>query len=192
MKFAIHEKIGQKGKDGIVYLIKDHKGKSYAMKKFRSNKSLTSLKKEIALQKIAAKDGLSPNIIEVNLDERWIVMDLLSNSFFEKFKESRGKISIKNQEEIVEIINKLDRCGVFHGDPNILNFMEKDGRLYIVDFGFAEMIDEKLIKKYGEQPNKTFMIIGLLVKLREICPDVRYTFLLKSISKKDREGFGFN
>ena len=47
--------------------------------------------------------------------------------------------------------------------------MIKNNRLYLIDYGFSKEIDAKLIEKHGtKEPNKRFMIIGLLIQLKEI------------------------
>ena len=71
-------------------------------------------------------------------------MDKLDKNLFDILKENKGKLSLKTQKRMIEIFKKLDEIGVYHGDPNPLNFMEKDGELYIIDFGFGSKIDEKL------------------------------------------------
>ena len=46
--------------------------------------------------------------------------------------------------------------------------MIKDKRLYIIDYGFAKEIDDKLIEKHGtKELNKHFMFIGLLIQLKQ-------------------------
>ena len=58
----------------------------------------------------------------------------------------------------------LDKINIFHGDPNPANFMIKDGKLYIIDYGFAKIIDKKLYKKLRTNtPNNKFMILGFII-----------------------------
>jgi hypothetical protein len=48
----------------------------------------------------------------------------------------------------------LDAAGVLQNDGNPLNLMlDGNGRLYIIDYGFAKKITQKIIKKRGPQPN---------------------------------------
>jgi len=46
--------------------------------------------------------------------------------------------------------------------------MIKNGKIFIIDFGFAKNIDDQLIKQHGSTPNKSFMILGLILKLRDL------------------------
>ena len=96
-------------------------------------------------------------------------MDKMDYSLMDLIKKYNGRIPKKYQKEIINIISVLDRIKVFHGDPNPSNFMIKDNQMYIIDYGFAKKINDKLIEKHGtKEPNKKFMIIGLLIQLKEI------------------------
>jgi len=60
--------------------------------------------------------------------------------------------------------------------------MMKGNNMYMIDFGFARKIDDKLIRKYEtNQPNQKFMILGLILKLKEIYqdynPNIEYKIL---------------
>ena len=80
-KWQIEDKIGYEGKEGTVYNVK--KGsKYYAMKKFKKDKSENKIKLESDLQKIASKDYLSPKIYDVDLENKYIVMDKLDKNLF--------------------------------------------------------------------------------------------------------------
>ena len=73
------------------------------------------------------------------------------------------------QKQIISIYKKLDRAQVFHGDANLLNYMCKGRKLYIIDFGMAKQITPNLIKKLGtETPNMHIMTLGLALKLRDL------------------------
>ena len=81
----------------------------------------------------------------------------------------------------------MDETGVFHGDPNPANFMLKGASMYMIDYGFARDIDDKLVKKYETNtPNTKFMILGLILKLKEIYrehnPNIEYKVLSKIIN----------
>lgn len=186
-RYKIIENLGKKGKDGIVKLVLDthNNNKQMAMKCFRKNKNITDFTKEIYLQEIASKAGIAPKIRDADNISMYIVMEKLEKTLFEVLKENKGKMSISDQKQMVKIIDKLDECGVFHGDPSPLNFMySKRGKLYVIDFGLSSYIDSKLIKKNNTScPNKKFMLIGFILQMRKFVGDsVRYEFLEKVIS----------
>ena len=181
-KYKIIKQLGVEGKEGTCYLVENRKGEQYAMKCFAKSKSPTTLQKEALAQKEVAKYDLAPKIKEVNEDEKFIVMDYLDKNLFDIVKKNDGNIPDIYQKKIGNLITKLDETGVFHGDPNPANFMLKGQKMYIIDFGFAKDIDDRLIKKYDtETPNKKFMPIGLILKLKEIYrnhnPNIEYKVL---------------
>ena len=58
--------------------------------------------------------------------------------------------------------------------------------MYMIDYGFAKDIDDRLIKKYEtNSPNMKFMILGLILKLKDIYkdhnPDIEYKALSKML-----------
>ena len=188
-KYTHVNQLGKSGKEGNVYLVK-YRNKEYALKQFRSHKSSKNIQKESDIQHKCAKHGISPKIKEVNLHCKYIVMDKMDYSLMDLIKKYKGRIPKKYQQEIINIISKLDQIKVFHGDPNPVNFMVKNKKLYLIDYGFAKEIDEKIIQKHGtENPNQLFMIIGLLIQLKETYGGnfVKCDILRNQISDENRK-----
>tara|TARA_Y200000002_G_C22661429_1_gene655895 strand:+ start:433 stop:1152 length:720 start_codon:yes stop_codon:yes gene_type:complete len=166
-KYTQIKQLGKSGKEGTVYLVK-YRNKEYALKQFRSHKVDEKIIKEAKMQQICSKKGISPKIKEVNTLCKYIVMEKMDNSLMDIIKKYKGKIPKKYQKEIINIVSKLDNIKIFHGDPNPMNFMFKNNKLYLIDYGFAKEINSNLIQKHGTKtPNKKFMIIGLLLQLKE-------------------------
>ena len=166
-KYTQIKQLGKSGKEGTVYLVK-YRNNEYALKQFRDHKVPGNIQKEAEIQQKCAQYGISPNIKEVNTHCKYIVMDKMDYSLMDLIKKYNGRIPKKYQQEIINIISTLDKIKVFHGDPNPSNFMIKDKRLYIIDYGFAKEIDDKLIEKHGtKELNKHFMFIGLLIQLKQ-------------------------
>lgn len=189
MNFILLEQLGNTGKEGKTFKIKS-KNKFYALKKFKKRKSKANILKEARFQHTASLSGISPKIYECNLDDKHIIMTKLDTNLFKILKDSKGKLSIKYQKEIVRIINSLDKINIFHGDPNPANFMLKDGKLYIIDYGFAKITDTKLqVKLKTKTPNKKFMILGFILKCKESFGDVNYSHLKKFLTKEERLRF---
>ena len=123
-------------------------------------------------------------------------MDKLDYTLFDILKENKGYLSEEYQQMIVNVVYVLDRIGIFHGDPNLGNFMLKKGKKdkwYIIDFGFSKEINQRLINKYNtDKPNQKFMIVGLLLKIKEITGKVnlnQYKVFRKYLSRQDKELF---
>jgi serine/threonine protein kinase len=112
-------------------------------------------------------------------------MEKLDINLFDILKKNDGKLTKKQQEEIIELFEKLDKIKIFHKDPNPLNFMyDSNKNMKIIDFGFAEMIEEnpKIIN-----PNIEFMILGFLIKLKKLFPNTVYKHLYKKLNKEQQE-----
>lgn len=190
-KYEKIKQLGEKGKEGTTYLVKTSKGKEYAMKTFKKTKSSLKLKKEAKLQEMASEYGIAPKVIEIDTVSKYIVMERLDTHLLDIVKKQNRDITKSQQKQIINIFKGLDKAKVFHGDSNILNYMYKDKKLYIIDFGMSKEIDDKLVKKLGtETPNIDLMNLGFILKLKELqCPESSYSHLLTYVSDTEKEKF---
>jgi len=161
------------------------------MKTFKKTKSSDRLRLEAQLQEKASIFDICPKIIDIDTVSKYIVMEKLDKHLFEVIKDQKGILTEDQQKQLIHIYKCLDEAKVFHADSNILNYMFKKNKLYIIDFGMAKLIDDKLIKKLGTPtPNISLMNLGFILKLKELeCPEVSYSYLLKFVSEKDKENF---
>ena len=174
--FVKVRQLGKPGKEGVVYLVTNGYDK-YAMKTFRKTKSGATLEKEAFYQHVASKKGISPRIIEYNPDDKYIIMELLDKTLMEIIEAQKG-LSKSQQEQILQLYKKLDEVGVMLNDANPLNIMEKNGRLYAIDYGFAKFTSHKDFKDY-EYPNEQLMPLGLMLWLKDCC---KSTDVLRSLT----------
>jgi tRNA A-37 threonylcarbamoyl transferase component Bud32 len=190
-KYERMEQLGKSGKDGTTYLVKNKKGEMYAMKTFKKSKTSESIVCEATLQKMAAKEGVAPEVIEVDAMFNYIVMKKMDVHLIDLMKKQNGELTKTQQNDIIRLYKKLDNAGVFHGDSNILNYMYCDKKLYLIDYGMSKEISPKLIKKLGtDKPNINIMLIGFILKLKELnCPSSSYTYLVPYVSDENREKF---
>ena len=67
----------------------------------------------------------------------------------------------------------------------------KDNKIYIIDFGFSKEINQKFIKKVGaENPNVTLMLIGFILKLKELNFDnLCWKYLKQYVSQENIDKF---
>ena len=181
-KYKRCEQLGDKGKEGTTFLVKDRNGREFAMKTFRREKSSLTLKREFLLQKKASRKNITPRVYEYDTVSKYIVMEKMDRHLYDEIKK-RGMLCKKYQERILEIFDKLDDAGVFHGDANILNYMIKDGEVYIIDFGFSKEITPRVLKKLEtSRPNYHLMTIGLILKLKELSLEEKsYRYLKKAL-----------
>ena len=187
-KYKRVRQLGNKGKEGTTYLVVNNDiNKEFAMKTFRKTKSSLTLKKEYYLQKKAASVGVAPRVVEYDTVSKYIVMENMDEHLFDIIKRNKGVLSKNYQNQILDIYEKLDSVKVFHADSNILNYMLKNKKVYIIDFGFAREIDDRIIKKLGTStPNINIMTLGIILKLKELnCNPSSWKYLKKRLSSKD-------
>jgi predicted Ser/Thr protein kinase len=190
-KYTKMHQIGNKGKEGVVYKVKNLDNVEFAMKTFKKTKSSDTLKLEYTLQKQASSVGISPRVVEYDSISKYIVMETMDNHLSDMMVKQKGNLTKAQQQRIIEIYQKLDDVGVFHGDSNIMNYMLKNKIIYIIDFGFSKPVDSKLIKKLGtSKPNIKYMTLGFIIKLKEMnCPSTAWNYLKKYLSDEDIEKF---
>jgi len=192
-KYVKIKQLGNKGKEGITYLVKDKiNDQEYAMKTFNKRKSPNNIKKEADLQKKVSETGICPKVIDVDLVSNCIIMEKMDEHLFDVMKRQCGNLTDEQQKQILDIFIKLDEACVFHGDSNILNYMLKNNKIYIIDFGMSKMIDDKFKKKLKEdKPNFTLMNLGFILKLKELkCPTTAYRYLIKYVSEENKIKYG--
>jgi len=178
--YVFVRKLGMTGRDGNVSCVNYKNRRQYAKKQFRKNRSTKAIKMEAMLQQKAAKSGLSPTVKEFNLNSKYIIMDVVDGeSMYARMKTKKGKLSVNQQKELLAIFSKLDTLGIFHKDPNPLNFLfDSDNKLFIIDFGFAEKSNSS---RHGDAPNMDQMTLGLLIKFKTLFPGVSYNTMKKTL-----------
>lgn len=191
-KYIKIKQLGEKGKEGLTYLVRTVKdGKEYAMKTFNKNKSSSSLVNEAKLQKLASKVGVAPEVYIVDTYSKYILMEKMDTHLVDYMKLNNGNLTKKQQLDIIEIYKKLDNIGVLQGDSNLINYMYKKDKLYLIDYGMAKKITPSFCKEVGTNtPNLTLMTLGMIIKLKELkCPDSSYKYLLKVIPDETKLKF---
>jgi tRNA A-37 threonylcarbamoyl transferase component Bud32 len=182
--------IGNKGKEGLTYLVKTSDNREYAMKTFRKSKSSDRLRKEADFQKMAADVGIAPNVVNIDTVSKYIVMEKLDKHLIE-YIHKNGELSKTHQKQIIIIYKKLDSIGVFHGDANLMNLMVKGKKVFIIDFGMSKEITTYLVKKLGTKtPNVHIMTLGIILKMKSLdLPKQSYEILVKYLTEDQRSQF---
>jgi len=100
---------------------------------------------EPQLMSEAKKAGVpTPTIFQVDVENATIVMEFVEGK---QLKQLLGSFSPKEREQVCflvgELIGKLHRHGVVHGDLTTSNMIfGTDGRIFFVDFGLGEKNSE--------------------------------------------------
>ena len=164
-----YEQLGEDGKDGKTYLVtlkKAYSGEKYklkrntriAIKTFKPKKSIAKIKKEIEFQNKAAKAGVSIPVYDANMTEKYIAMPVLHSLPAKVYHKLPEEI----EYQLCALMVRLDNINVLHGDMNALNVMtDTNGRVYMIDFGFAKSITKTIRSKHGQQPNIAVSLWGL-------------------------------
>lgn len=124
-------------------------------KKNVSDRSPTIIKKEVEFQQKAAQAGLSPKIIDTDYTT-YIEMEninemCIADMYGEKFEDIPEWILHKIYDIIVHLYLEYD---IAYIDVTPYNFIEKDGKIWIIDFGdalYAPQKDEWLKQTFKDQ-----------------------------------------
>jgi tRNA A-37 threonylcarbamoyl transferase component Bud32 len=159
------KQLGNKGRDGVTYLVKDENGKEYALKTFGEDKSRKKIVIEYLLQKRAADAGIAPKVYYCDLLNKRILMERMDSHLVELLCKERCLTS-SHKLQLFNIFKKLDEIGILHNDSNLCNYMLKGNRIYLIDYGFSIEITEKMYKQ--GYTNASLMCTSFFNKLEEL------------------------
>lgn len=95
---------------------------------------------EVRLQAIGAEYGLSPNIIETDYTSFITMEDLGEMSIADYYGEAIDDIPETLKQEIWNILWTLYSCAnIEYIDVTPYNFIEKNGKVWIIDYGHATL-----------------------------------------------------
>lgn len=177
--------LGEPGKDAVVYsTTQTNNRQKMALKQFNKRKSVKKIIEEFEFQEDAANRKISPRTIDIDTERKFFVMEKLDKHLIDV--TSVKHVSIEHQKQLITIYKTLDELGIFHGDPNPLNYMLRKGKLYIIDFGMAKNINRALRKKLdSDRPNLDIMTLSMVLKLKNMdFPVDSYSYLMKYVPKK--------
>jgi predicted Ser/Thr protein kinase len=150
------------------------------MKTFKKNKPSNQLKLEYNIQKKASLFDIAPKVIEYDSISKYIVMEKMDEHLLDAIQR-QGTLTQYQQLRILEIFKVLDNIRIFYSNPNINNYMIKDNKVYIIDFGSAAEINTKLIKT-----NTQIMTIELINTLNTLkLPYSSWKYLKKVIQYEE-------
>ena len=149
---------GKAGAQGTTFIAAGPSGREYAIKMFKPDKSVNVINREYNLQDKAADKGVAPAVYAKNTNQKYIIMQKMKETIVDyktrKVGDEQLVLPRSMQAQLYALCVRLDAAKVVQNDGNPLNLMLDDsGRLYIIDYGLAKHIDEKILKKRGPQPN---------------------------------------
>jgi len=179
------KQLGESGKDAKTFSVNN----KYALKQFSTRKSSKKIMEEAEIQRLVSSVKACPKVIDVDSDRKYILMEKLDKHLIDV--DSEKHVSIDNQKQLLKLYDQLDEVGIFHGDPNPLNYMTKGKKLYVIDFGMSKKITPSLVKKLGSStPNRDIMTLSMILKLKAMrFPKSAYSHLIDSMSREQKERF---
>lgn len=176
-------KLLKKGGDGKIFAIKNGR----ILKQFRKNKNLQKIMNEYNMQRRASMSGLAPRVFGLLPDEEGklgIVMEKMHHTLMDEIRKD-NELTEKWQREMIRVLKELDKLKIFHGDVSPINFMIKNGQLYLIDFGMSKEMSPEFISQVGKNANLNVGITSFILKLREFVPNFSPKLLQKYSVFKD-------
>jgi tRNA A-37 threonylcarbamoyl transferase component Bud32 len=110
------------------------------IKRFK-NTPYEDIRREARFQRKAAELGLSPRVIRCNKNS--IIMENLNKPCIaDQYGDNIDDIPEWIQEEILAILFTLYLIGIEYVDVTPYNFIEKDNKIWIIDFGHARNVPD--------------------------------------------------
>jgi RIO-like serine/threonine protein kinase len=197
VRWVTLEQLGFEGKEGVTHLAKNPKtGEEVAIKKFKKGKTTGKIKKEARYQNLAYEAGIAPEVYNVNLKRRQIVMEKMDRTLLEVVYFQGGKLTSKQQRRIFELYREIYIIGLQHNDSSPLNIMEKDGELYFIDFGYTTKTKEDepdyySIKHIFMDKDKGLITKGIMTKrpkiLEKLFLDAVGEYMIAPLKKKEKK-----
>lgn len=184
-KYNVISQLGERGREARVFLVEDKFNCTYAAKQFRKNKSEDAIINEINLQRKCSKYEISPKIVDYNLKGKYIVMEKMACHLTQMIVDNGGTFSVFHQKSIVKMMKTLDRISVFQSDPNLLNYMVKNGKIYMIDFGAVKGPDAFI---QTASPNMDIGLVAFIMKMKDVgFPPATYAYMLARLPQDKQQ-----
>ncbi len=107
-----------------------------------TNISAEDVLREVTLQRAASEYGLAPDVLDTD-NVTFITMENMGEmNLAEKYGDTMEDIPETIKRDVWNILWALySSCNMEYTDVTPYNFMEKDGRVWVVDFGHARKIN---------------------------------------------------
>jgi len=113
-----------------------------AFYKYVSNRKEKDIRREVELQERASKIGVSPKILDTNFKTYIRMENLDEMCIADMYGEDFDKMPKDIIDEIYNILMRLYlECDIEYIDVTPYNFIKKDDKLWIIDFGDARLVE---------------------------------------------------
>ncbi len=149
-------KLISKGAEANIYLtqegliLKERIRKKYRVKDLDEYLRTTRTRKEAKLLNLSKKAGVpTPFVFDVDLEKKSILMSFVEGEKIRDYIENVDfEEKIKICRKIGELVAKLHRNDIIHGDLTTSNMIINKDKIYFIDFGLGEIsmdIEDKAV-----------------------------------------------
>lgn len=125
------------GGQGATAVVRGPEGVAVT-KQFKPKKSVARIQKEIAFGRRAAAAGFGPRILLVDIAHRMFIMEAMDETLCGRWVRQGKRLTWEQMEELADLVRRCREAGIYHNDHKCLNIMLKDGRMFLIDYGFAK------------------------------------------------------
>ncbi len=126
-------------------VIKKRIRKAYRIKEIDEKVRNERIKREALMLNEVKKIIKAPYVFDVDLKEKTITMQYINGK---KLKKIIDKAPEEYGKKIGLMVKKLHKNNIIHNDLTTSNMIEKDGEIYLIDFGLAsksKRIEDKAV-----------------------------------------------
>ena len=129
---------------GATYIVSKN-GINYVMKTFHTKagkRSPKAVEKECQISRLAGEIGVGPKVLDCSStsDPQYIVMEKLEGPTMKEKYGVYQKVPITEISRLEKRIEILDQNHIKHNDIHIGNVMYHKGKIYIIDYGQANIV----------------------------------------------------
>ena len=117
---------------------KYRKAKAYRLDVLDDQLRRSRIRQEARLMAEARAAGVAvPILYDINLVENKIIMEFVEGPTAKAVLDRGGPPAVKVAGAIGEIVGRLHRAGIIHGDLTTSNMIVRDGRIVMIDFSLG-------------------------------------------------------
>lgn len=112
--------------------------KAYRLKVLDDELRRSRIRQEARLMAEARSAGVAvPILYDIDLVENKVVMEFIDGPTAKDVLDKGGSAALRIARTIGEIVGRLHRAGIIHGDLTTSNMLVRDGRIVMIDFGLG-------------------------------------------------------
>jgi len=123
---------------GRAAIEKHRMPKAYRLEALDDDLRRSRIRHEARLMAEARAAGVAvPILYDINLVENKIIMEFIDGPTAKEVLDQGGPAAVEIARAIGEIVGRLHRAGIIHGDLTTSNMIVRDGRIVMIDFSLG-------------------------------------------------------